>query len=164
MVQLKDDPKEILKKFHDYCNPRKNVVYERFKFWTTRMADSFDNFITELRTKAKACDFMASDKMLRDKIVFSINDVRVQELLLREPGLTLVKASNIFKTAEISQKQLEVMKSGTQAVNAIAQKSRSLQRKPEKQHNVNKQCKYCMGSHKKVNIQYTVRNAGHVVN
>jgi len=64
VVQPRDDPKEILKKFHDYCNPRKNVVYERFKFWTTRMADSFDNFITELLAKAKACDFMASNKML----------------------------------------------------------------------------------------------------
>ena len=149
VVQPKDDPKEILKKFHDYCNPRKNVVYERFKFWTTRMADSFDNFITELRTKAKACDFMASDEMLRDKIVFSINDVHVQERLLREPELTLVKAINICKTAESSQKQLEVMQPGTQAVNAIARKSRNMRRKPDMQHSVNKQCKYCMGSHKK---------------
>ena len=66
VVQPKDDTKDILKKFYDYCNPRKNIVYERFKFWTTRMADSFDNFITELHTKAKACDFTASDEMIRD--------------------------------------------------------------------------------------------------
>ena len=149
VVQPKDDPKEILKKFYDYCNPRKNVVYERFKFWTTRMADSFDNFITELRTKAKACDFTASDEMIRDKIVFSINDVRVQERLLREPELTLIKAINICKTAEISQRQLEVMQPGTQAVNVIAQKKLNLQRKPEKQQITNMQCKYCAGSHKK---------------
>ena len=75
--------------------------------------------------------------------------MRVQESLLREPELTLVKAIKICKTVEISQTQLEVMQPGTQAVNAIAQKSRKLQRKPEEQHNVNKQCKYCMGSHKK---------------
>ena len=54
VVQPKDGLKDILKTFYDYCNPRKNVVYDRFKFWTTRMADSFDNFITELCTKAKA--------------------------------------------------------------------------------------------------------------
>ena len=64
VVQPKDDAKDILKRFHNYCNPRKNVVYERFKFWTTRMVNSFDNFITELRTKTKACDFIASDEML----------------------------------------------------------------------------------------------------
>ena len=149
VVQPKDNPKEILKKFHDYCNPHKNVVYERFKFWTTRMADLFDNFITELCTKAKACDFMASDEMLQDKIVFSINDMHVQERLLREPELTFVKTTNICKTAEISQTQLEAMQPGTQAVNAIAWKSQNTRRKPEMQHSVNKQCKYCMGSHKK---------------
>ena len=75
--------------------------------------------------------------------------MRVQERLVREPELTLVKAINIRKTAEISQKQLEVMQPGTQAVNANAQKSQNMRRKPEMQHNVNKQYKYCMGSHKK---------------
>ena len=92
VVQPKNDPKEILKKFYDYCNASKNVAYERFKFWTTRMVDSFDNFITELRTKAKARDFTASDEMIRDKIVFSINDVHVQERLLRERERNLVIA------------------------------------------------------------------------
>ena len=149
VVQPKDDPDQILKKFQDYCNPRKNVVYERFKFWTTKMADSFDNFITELRTKAKACDFTASDEMIRDKIVFSINDVRVQERLLREPELSLVKAIDICKTAEISQEQLKVMQPGTQAVNAISRKSGNYQKKPGKQQKVNTQCKYCTGSHQK---------------
>ena len=75
--------------------------------------------------------------------------MRVQERLLREPELTLIKAINICKTAEISQRQLEVMQPGTQAVNVIAQKKRNLQRKPEKQQITNMQCKYCAGSHKK---------------
>lgn len=61
---------------------------------TTKTADSFENFITELRTKAKACDFTASDEMIRDKIVFSINSIGVPERLLREPELSLVKAFN----------------------------------------------------------------------
>ena len=68
VVQPKDNPDQILRKFQDFCNPRKKVVYERFKFWTTMMADSFDNFITELRTKPKACDFQASDETIRDTI------------------------------------------------------------------------------------------------
>ena len=41
------------------------------------------------------------------------------------------------------------MQTGTKAVNATAQKNRNLQRKPEKQQNVSKQCKYCTGSNKK---------------
>ena len=53
MVQPKDDPKEILKKFYDYCNRRKNVLYKRFKFWTAKVAYSFNKFMTELRIQAK---------------------------------------------------------------------------------------------------------------
>ena len=144
VVQPKDDSDEILKTFYDYCNPLKHIVYERFTFWITRMADSFDNFLTELLTKAKTYDFMASDKMMRDKIVFNISDVRVREHLLRELDLSLVRALNICKTAEVSQKQLEVMEPGTQAVNVITQKSRN-QRRPEKHFTVNKPCKHCGG-------------------
>ena len=29
----KKDYKKILKKFGDYCRPKKNVVYERYRFW-----------------------------------------------------------------------------------------------------------------------------------
>ncbi len=43
---VKYDPGAILNKFYYYGNPRKNAVYERFKFWTTKIAYSFDNFIT----------------------------------------------------------------------------------------------------------------------
>ena len=69
--------------------------------------------------------------MIRDKIAFSINDIRVQERLLREPELSLVKPINIYKTAEISQEQLKVMQPGTQAVNAISRKSRNYQKNLE---------------------------------
>ena len=144
VVQPKDDSDEILKKFYDYCNPLKNIVYERFTFWITRMADSFDNFLTELHTTVKTYDFIASYKMIRDKIVFSMADVRVQEDLLREPDLSLVKAINICGSVEVSQKQLEVMQPGTQAVNVITQKSRN-QRRPEKHLTVNMPCRYCGG-------------------
>ena len=38
--------------------------------------------------KAKLCEFGdQDDRMIRDKIVFSVNDERVKERLLRESGL-----------------------------------------------------------------------------
>ncbi len=95
------------------------------------MTDSFDNFITELHTKALACDFTASDEMIRDQIAFSINDMCVQECLLREPELSLFRAINVCKTAEISQEQLKVMQPGIQAVNVISPKSGNYRKRPK---------------------------------
>ena len=54
------DKIEILKKkFEDYANPRKNTVFERYKFWECKQqeGETIDQFITELKTRAKLCEF-----------------------------------------------------------------------------------------------------------
>ena len=48
------------------------------------------------------------DRMLRDKIVFSVTD-KVQELLLREKTLDLQKAVNICRAHELTSKQMKEM-------------------------------------------------------
>jgi hypothetical protein len=40
----------------------------------------FDNFLTELRTRASSCNFDNKDRMIRDKIVFTVQG-KLQELL-----------------------------------------------------------------------------------
>ena len=59
-----EDPNKIdhlKKKFEDYFNPRKNTVFERYKFWECKQqeGESIDQFITELKTRAKSCEFGA---------------------------------------------------------------------------------------------------------
>ena len=50
-------------KFKEYCEPRKNTVIERYKFWNLHQNDmsaddmSTDEFVNELKTKSKNCDF-----------------------------------------------------------------------------------------------------------
>ncbi|KAK7886269.1 hypothetical protein WMY93_025890 [Mugilogobius chulae] len=86
---------EILKAFRDYCSPQKNVVFERHQFWSHPMltAITVDRYVTELRQKSKNCEFGANeDDMIRDKLVFSINDTRLKERLLRDNDLTLHKS------------------------------------------------------------------------
>ena len=48
------------------------------------------------------------DRMLRDKIVFSVTD-KVQELLLREKTLDLQKAVDICRAHELTSKQTKEM-------------------------------------------------------
>ena len=50
--------------------------------------------------------------MIRDKIVFSMKDKRIQECLLREVKLTFKRAVDICKSSEVTKKELQTMKKG----------------------------------------------------
>ena len=45
----------VLKKFDDYCRPRKNTLFERFKFWnwSQQEGETVDQFVTELKRMIK---------------------------------------------------------------------------------------------------------------
>ena len=49
--------------------------------------------------------------MIRDKIVFSVNDERVKERLLRESDVSLSKALDVCRAAETTKAQLKAMTS-----------------------------------------------------
>ena len=98
LVYANDDERKdynaVLGKLRAYCEPRKNVVFERQRFWSSDQLENetVGQWTTELRTRAANCEFHESDNMTRDKIVFGIRDRPVQEKLLREYNLTLEKA------------------------------------------------------------------------
>jgi len=48
--------------------------------------------VTRQHHLAKSCNFLEEDNMIRDHIVFTCPDARLQERLLRETDLTLAKA------------------------------------------------------------------------
>jgi hypothetical protein len=106
----------VRKKFDDYFTPRRNVVFERFQFWKhiQQPGESIDAFVTTLRLRARTCEFgEQEDSLIRDRIVLSCTDARVQERLLREPGLTLDKTLELCRAAEAAQQQLRVINSGS---------------------------------------------------
>ena len=51
--------KNVLDMFEAYCNPRCNTTINRHMFFTYRQAEgqSFNNFVTELRTLSAECEF-----------------------------------------------------------------------------------------------------------
>lgn len=79
----------LLDKFETYCSPKKNVVFERFKFYKIRQEEGqeFGQFVKNLKLAAKSCEFLESDNMIRDRIVLGINDRGTQERLLRDTKL-----------------------------------------------------------------------------
>ena len=79
-------------KFYNYFNPRKNTVYERYKFWESKQkeGETVDQFITDLKTRAKSCEFgEQTESMIRDRLVLGVSDIRLKERLLREGDLSL---------------------------------------------------------------------------
>ena len=105
----KDDPQKVLGKLAEYCSPGSNEVIATHRFWNMTYHESFDSFLTDLRSRANLCNFGdMKDRMLRDKIVFSVTD-KVQELLLREKTLDLQKAVDICRAHELTTKQTKEM-------------------------------------------------------
>ena len=104
----------LKKKFEDYVNPRKNTVFERYKFWECKQqeGETIDQFITELKTRSRSCEFEdQTDSMIHDRIVFGVTDIRLKERLLRKSfELTLEKAASLCRAAEASAKQLKELR------------------------------------------------------
>ena len=87
----KKDYKKVLKKFTEYCRPKKNVIFERHRFWSRsqKEGEAFEWWLKDLRIIAKDCEFQEEDNMVRDKVVYGVMDKKVQERMLRKSDLTL---------------------------------------------------------------------------
>ena len=78
----KDDYELVLTKFRTYCEPGKNIVFERYPFWVCNQSegDPVDQWVTGMRTKAATCDFPTQESdTIRDKIVFGVHDTQIKK-------------------------------------------------------------------------------------
>ena len=113
------------------------------RVWKNKQQESepIDQFITELKTRAKSCEFGDQhDTMLRDRIVFGVSDTQLKERLLRESSdLTLEKAASLCREVEASKNQLkELHSSETKPVHAVKSKSKQKpSKKPRQQQAFN---------------------------
>ena len=69
----------------------------KYRFWIYERSEEqhFGDYTTKLRTLANACEFKEHENMIRDKIVFSMKDKRIQERVLKEVKLTLKRAVHL---------------------------------------------------------------------
>lgn len=88
----KENLRNIMEKFEGYCNPKKNVTYERHVFNTRNQgqSESIDAYVTDLRKKAKSCEFaQLHDSLIHDRVVCGVRNEQVRLRLLKEADLTL---------------------------------------------------------------------------
>ena len=128
----------------------KRVVFARYQFWDYQRGEgqSFDEFLTQIKTFARACEFLEVDNMIRDKIVFSSPDKSLKQRLLRQVDLNLQRAVNLCRSAETTHKEIQSMKSiesktvAEKAIHGIKSKSRAGQAKP-----IGQKCRRCGNEH-----------------
>jgi len=119
------DVAAIRQAFKDYCTPKLNQVYERYRFnqLVPAAGESIDSFVATLRQCVQTCGYgTQADSMVRDRIVFSSGDSRVREKLLSTDDLTLEKAIDICRAAEATRERVQTMgdvKPSSAAVNAV---------------------------------------------
>lgn len=106
------DVNKIKKAFEDHIKPRRNVIYERFLFYSRKqqVSESFEHFLTELKTRVKNCDFGdKEEEMIRDRIVMGLQCRDIQERLLRTTDLSLQSCVDICRASEISKAQASML-------------------------------------------------------
>ena len=152
---------DVLAKFDEYCEPRTQVIYERYRFNNRNQepGESIASYLTELRTMAKKTANM-NDEILRDRIVLGIRDDKMRERLLRLNDLTLQKAVDLIKAAEQTEQQVKLMSGnpgGTANVNALKQgsgKNNNSFKKTHQKREVSRDlCGRCGTKHAKKNCQ-----------
>ena len=98
-----------------------NEIYEAYLFnqRVQETGESFDSFLTALRSLAKTCNFGSmQDRMIRDRVVVGVRDKSTRKKLLAENKLTLNKCIDICRASETTSKQLTEM-SQAEEVSAI---------------------------------------------
>lgn len=110
-----EDPsqlKNIVAAFDERIIPKRNVIYERYKFGLAKQesGESVDQFVSNLKSLAKSCDYNTmEEELIRDKIVLGVESNDLRKRLLSERDLILQKAVDISRLFEATDNRMRVM-------------------------------------------------------
>ena len=145
----------VLEKFDAFCNPRKNTIYERYVFFSRNQenGESIDHYVTVLKTMSNTCEFGdLKESLIRDRVVFGIQDNSVRERLLRDPDLTLQTAIEKVRSAELTNAQLKQIKAdhkiAEESIHAVKVSGEQLSKNRDQDISIPiVNCKYCGRKH-----------------
>lgn len=150
----------VIAAYEKYCLPKKNVVYERYLFYTRSQKDGepFVQFYTDVRKLAKNCEFIggnqAMDELIRDRLVLGTAHAELQEQLIRMKDTSLENISLKSRMYEKNHEQLRDIQTGlaAQSIDAI-RKGKTSMRNTDSSNNNNHSskstCGYCGYVHQK---------------
>lgn len=106
----------LVKKFDQHFIPKKNLTYERYKFFKSRQAatESIEQFVTELKNQAKQCEFEnLQDEMIKTMLITGLTDEILREKLLQHENKKLedvIQACYIWENTKMQNRDMKNMK------------------------------------------------------
>lgn len=114
----------VLEQFKKYCNPRKNIRYNRYLFYKRSQDDGelFDHYLAEIQKLVKNCEFKDEEDMLLDRIILGINDLELQARLIKldDPKLVLSTCVEYCRVSEVTKFQLSKVQHGDASINEVS--------------------------------------------
>lgn len=147
-----DKIRPLIQKFDNYFAPKKNITFQRYLFNTCiQNGRPFDNFLVDIKNKAKTCDFgNLEDSLVRDRIVCGIDSKEMRERLLRDSDLTLTKAANMVRAFEISKMQVSDLEGTHTAADSIRKYKRASKQTEQLEQPTKRKCYFCGTFHKRL--------------
>ena len=106
-----NDWRVVMAKIEKHCIGEVNEIYERYCFnkRDKLSTETVDNFVVELKTLAKTCNFCdcLRDSLIRDRIVLGIKNEQTTKKLLRMRDLTLNKCIDVCCSEEVTAMQMK---------------------------------------------------------
>ena len=99
----------ILRKFDEYCQPKRNVSFERHVFMSRKQKknEMIDDYVLDLRKLARNCNYgQLTDSIIRDMIIMGVRDQATQESLLRENDPSLNRCIDVVRASERAHRQV----------------------------------------------------------
>ena len=103
---------KCLEALESYFKPSRNLVYERYVFYTCvqQSEESVQSYITRLRKLAASCEYGAlTDKLIRGRLVIGLKNQGDKVRFLREKSLDLKKAIQMCNTSEIASQKIKTI-------------------------------------------------------
>ena len=149
-----NDWRVVMAKMEKHCIGEVNEIYERYCFnkRDKLSTETVDNFVAELKTLAKTCNFCdcLRDSLIRDRIVLGIKNEQTTKKLLRMRDLTLNKCIDVCRSEEVTAMQMKSLAEPVDSVNQV----KSKKTKPDKPSDVKSSleskkisCKFCGYDH-----------------
>jgi len=128
----KDSYKHVLKKFAAYCESKQSELLETYRLLHHLCVpgEPLESWIKDLCVILKGCNYAhqpTDDRMLRDMVVFNIDDELLREKLTHKYSeLTLDRCIEICCTAELTKTQARAMStiSSIPVIDATTQKKK----------------------------------------
>lgn len=132
---------ELVKKMTEHYSPTPSEVMQHFRFnsRSRKTGESVADYLAALCRLAEYCNYGDTlEKMLRDRLVWGINDTGIQRKLLQENDpLTLARALTVAQGAETADKNLLEMKAPPQELDSTSSSQPSVRVKSEPIQKIN---------------------------